>query len=61
MTTSATSKSQPKRVILRLRVNQFKGRDTFEYDNAIKTYLIFAERPTSELTVNKHYAYIKPF
>ena len=30
--TSATSKSQPKRVILRLRVNQFEGRDTSEYD-----------------------------
>jgi hypothetical protein len=48
-------------VILRLRVNQFKGRDTFEYDDVIKAYLTFTKRPISELIVNKHYAYIKPF
>jgi hypothetical protein len=61
MATSATSKSQPKRVILRLRVNQFEGRDTSEYDDAIKAYLTFAKRPTSELAANKHYAHIEPF
>ena len=61
MATSATSKSQPKRVILRLRVNQFEGRGTSEYDDAVKAYLTFAKRPTSELATNKHYAHIEPF
>jgi hypothetical protein len=59
--TSATFKFQPKRVILRLRVNQFEGRDTSKYNNAIKVYLAFAKRPISELVINKYYAYIKPF
>jgi hypothetical protein len=53
--------TQPKRVILRLRVNQFEGRDSSEYDEAIKAYLTFAKRPTSELAANKHYAHIEPF
>jgi hypothetical protein len=48
-------------VILRLRVNEFEGRDTSEYDNAIKAYFIFAERPINELVVNKHYVYIESF
>ena len=61
MATSATFKSQPKRVILRLRVNQCEGRDTSEYDDAIKAYLTFAKRPSSELAANKHYAHIEPF
>jgi len=60
MATSVT-KPQPKRVILRLRVNQFEGRDTSEYDDAIKAYLTFAKRPTSELATSKHYAHIEPF
>jgi hypothetical protein len=59
--TSATSKSQPKRVIPRLRMNQFEGRDTSGYDDAIKAYLTFAKRPTSELAANKHYAHMEPF
>ena len=52
---------QPKRVILRLRVNEFSGRDPSEYNDAIKAYLIFAERPASEIVDNKHYAHIEPF
>jgi hypothetical protein len=59
--TSVTSKSQSKRVILRLRINQFEGRDTSEYDNTIKVYLAFTKRPISESVVNKYYVYIKPF
>jgi hypothetical protein len=61
MAISSTSKSQSKRVILRLRVNQFEGYDTSEYDDAIKAYLAFAKRSTSELATNKYYAHIEPF
>src|SRR2546423_13950289 len=42
-------------------MNQVEGRDTSEYDDAIKAYLTFAKRPTSELAANKHYAHIEPF
>jgi hypothetical protein len=47
--------------ILRLRMNQFEGRDTSGFDDAIKAYLTFAKRPTSELAANKYYAHIEPF
>lgn len=61
MSTAITVKAQPKRVILRLRVEEFDGRDPSEYNDAIKAYLAFAQRPTSELEENKHYAHIEPF
>jgi hypothetical protein len=54
-------RAQPKCVILRLRVNQFEGRGTSEYGDAVKAYLTFAKRPTSELATNKHYTHIEPF
>ena len=58
---STTADCRSKRVILRLRVNEFGGRDPSEYSDAIKAYLAFANRPTSELEQNKHYAHIEPF
>ncbi|MCJ1381359.1 hypothetical protein MMC17_004469 [Xylographa soralifera] len=61
MTTSTTLERQPKRVILRLRVNDFEDCNSSEYNNAIKTYLAYAKRPTSELEENRHYAHIEPF
>jgi len=61
MATAATSDHQPKRVILRLRVRDFEGGNSFEYIDAIKAYLAFAKRPTSELEENKHYVHIEPF
>ena len=49
-----TLEFQPKRVIPRLRVKEFDGRDPSEYDDAIKAYLAFSKRPTSELEEYKH-------
>jgi hypothetical protein len=40
-----TLEFQPKRVILRLRVKEFDGRDPSEYDDAIKVYLAFSNVP----------------
>jgi len=51
----------PKRVVLRLRVSDFEGRSSSEYDDAIKSYLLFAGRPASEDEVQRHYAHIEPF
>ena len=53
--------SKPKRVILRLRVDDFSGRDWSEYDDAIRSYLSFAGRPTDREEIQKHYAHIEPF
>ncbi|KAH8587965.1 hypothetical protein B0O99DRAFT_601169 [Bisporella sp. PMI_857] len=57
----ASSQRSPKRVILRLRVSDFEGRRSSEYTDAIKAYLLFARRPTSEDEVKKHYPHIEPF
>ncbi|OJD15230.1 hypothetical protein AJ78_04490 [Emergomyces pasteurianus Ep9510] len=51
----------PKRVILRLRVNEFDGRSPTEFDHAIKAYLASAGRPVDELTQRIHYSHIEPF
>ncbi|OCK91818.1 uncharacterized protein K441DRAFT_573265, partial [Cenococcum geophilum 1.58] len=51
----------PKRIILRLRVNEFTGRDYSEYIDAIKAYLAFTGRLTNNLEFWKHHTYIKPF
>jgi hypothetical protein len=59
-TTSATE-LQAKRVVLRLQVEDFSGCDPSEYNHAIKTYLTFAGRPTSEWEEQKHFAHIEPF
>jgi hypothetical protein len=59
--TSTNLERQPKRVILRLRVNEFEGCDPSEYNDAIKAYLAFAGRSTNKLKENKHYAHIEPF
>ena len=56
-----SAEHQLKRVILRLRVNEFSGRDYSEYIDAINVYLVFAGRLTDNLEFRKHYAYIKPF
>ncbi|OCK86548.1 uncharacterized protein K441DRAFT_672227, partial [Cenococcum geophilum 1.58] len=40
-----SAKRQPKRIILRLRVNEFTSRDYSEYIDAIKAYLAFAGPP----------------
>ncbi|MCJ1368553.1 hypothetical protein MMC16_007697 [Acarospora aff. strigata] len=53
--------THPKRVILRLRVSDFSGRDPTEWYDAIRSYLTFAGRPFSEFETNKHCTHIEPF
>jgi hypothetical protein len=62
------SENRPKRVILRLRVNEFDGESHSweEYIDAIHTYLTWAGRPASEYDgslpqARKHFAHIEPF
>ncbi|KAF4637757.1 hypothetical protein G7Y89_g309 [Cudoniella acicularis] len=58
---ATSSEHNPRRVVLRLKVSDFKGCGSSEYDNAIKAYLLFAGRLTNEHEMNKHYAHIEPF
>lgn len=65
--TDVCTKHRPKRVILRLRVNEFEGdgRSWEQHVDAIKAYLTWAGRPTSEYEgeyeTRKHFAHIEPF
>ncbi len=61
MPTSTSLEHQPKRVILRLRVNDFGGRDSSEYNEAIEAYIAFAGHYVNELEEDKHYAHIEPY
>jgi hypothetical protein len=61
MSNPPSAEHQPKRVILRLRVNEFTGRDPSEYTDAIKAYLAFAGRPTDDSEFRKHHSHIQPF
>jgi hypothetical protein len=62
-----TPTPKPKRVILRLRVNEFKGegRSWEQHVDAIKAYLIWAGHQTSEyegpFETRKHFAHVEPF
>ena len=65
--TVAPSDPYPKRVILRLRVDEFEGEDrSWElHVDAIKAYLTWAGRSTSEYEgpyeTRKHFAHVEPF
>ncbi|KAL2754384.1 hypothetical protein ACRALDRAFT_1070188 [Sodiomyces alcalophilus JCM 7366] len=50
----------PKRVILRLNVDDFEGNPS-EYNDAILAYLESVGRSEAELLENRHYAHIEPF
>jgi hypothetical protein len=52
---------QPKRVVLRLRVNEFDGLGPDEFNYAIKAYLKSAGRPVQEIDQNQHFSDIEPF
>ena len=61
-------RNRPKRVILRLQVNEFEGegRSWEQHVDAIQAYLTWAGRPTSEYDegpyeTRKHFAHIEPF
>lgn len=59
--------SRAKRVILRLRVSDFegKGRSWEQYEDAIKAYLVWDGRSTSEYEgdhqTRRHFAHVEPF
>jgi hypothetical protein len=63
----ASSENRPKRVILRLRVNEFEGegRSWEQYVDAILAYLAWAGRTRSEYEgsyeTRKHFAHVEPF
>jgi|SRR5450432_272611 len=65
--TRNTLTPKPKRVILRLRVNEFEGegRRWEQHVDAIKAYLIWAGRQASEcegpFKKRKHFAHVEPF
>ena len=65
--TIVDAESSPKRVILWLRVNEFEGegRSWEQHTDAIKAYLTWAGRPTSEYEGDwekrKHFAHVEPF
>lgn len=56
-----TAGRQAKRVILRLQVDDFSGKDPYEYNDAIKAYLTFAGRESAEWEKHIHFAHIEPF
>ncbi|KAK2808745.1 hypothetical protein FQN50_004417 [Emmonsiellopsis sp. PD_5] len=51
----------PKRVILRLRVDEFDGHSPTEFDHAIMAYLASVGRPVDELSKRIHHSHIEPF
>jgi hypothetical protein len=61
------TKNAPKRVILRLRVNEFEGdgRSWEQHVDAIKAYLVWAGHSASEyegdFDKRKHFAHVEPF
>ncbi|KAK2778756.1 hypothetical protein FQN53_001653 [Emmonsiellopsis sp. PD_33] len=58
--TSKSFPKRPKRVILRLRVNEFDGYSSTEFDHAIMAYLASVGRPVDELTKRIHYSHVEP-
>ena len=65
--TTTNPENRPKRVILRLRVNEFEGdgRSWEQHIDAIKAYLIWAGRTASEYEggheTRQHFAHVEPF
>src|ERR1700728_1541217 len=59
----ASTDTQPKRVILRLWVNEFEGegRSWEQYVDAINAYLLSSGRPLDEYERGKHFAHVEPF
>ena len=58
--TSETFPKHPKRVILRLRVNEFEDCNPTEFDCAIMAYLASRGRPVDELRQRIHHSHIEP-
>ena len=61
--TTTSSQQQPKRVILRLRVDEFEGEGQSwqQHVDAITAYLAWAGRSPSEYEEGKHFAHVEPF
>lgn len=61
MANSTAAKAGPRRVILRLRVDDFDGQDALSPTEAISEYMVFAGRSSTELQEKRNYAHIEPF
>src|SRR6266487_6141151 len=61
--TTTSSQQQPKRVILRLHVDEFEGEGQSwqQHVDAITAYLAWAGRSPSEYEEGKHFAHVEPF
>ena len=65
--TTMIPENRPRRVILRLRVNEFEGdgRSWEQHTDAIKAYLVWAGRTVSEYEgahdTRQHFAHAEPF
>jgi len=59
----ASTDNQPKRVILRPRVNEFEGegRSWEQCVDAVDSYLLWAGHPLSQYESGKHFAHVEPF
>lgn len=60
VSTSESKPKHPKRVILRLRANQFPGHSSREFDYAIMAYLASVGRATDEHDRGIHYSHVEP-
>ena len=53
--------SQPKRIILRIRLNNFDAEPTdTDYSNIVSTFLTFDDRSVNKEERAKHYIHIEP-
>jgi hypothetical protein len=59
--TSEPLPGQPKRVILQLRVDQFRDCSQDDFMKAIETYLTTCGRSPDELQEQRHFIHLEPF
>ena len=52
--------TKAKRVILRLRANDFNDFNHADHVKPVESYLIFSGRSTQELVENRHYVHVEP-
>lgn len=61
MSASDVLNKQPKRVVLRLRVNEFDSYGPEEFTYAMRAFLKYAGHPVEEIDQHKHFSHIEPF
>lgn len=57
----ATTSDSLRRVVLRLRVNEFENECLSAFNAVVIAYLGFAGRATTDEELNRHYVHIEPF